>query len=110
MRPLVKPLAAVVALSLVTSASAVMSPKYSGSTSSCGPVLDTKMSRAMNVNSPTRSVGSCWQDRFAYGGDVLLYLQREDDMDKENPMETYLLPFTLHLLGGPRAPHMVKNP
>lgn len=75
MRPLVKPLVAVVALSLATtSAYAAMGAKTKSASkaSSCGPVLDTKMDRVMNVNSPTREVLSCWTDRFALGGDATL--------------------------------------
>jgi hypothetical protein len=92
MRPLVKPLVAVVAIALATSASAAMSPKDKGTApmgSSCGPVVDTKMGRVMNVNSPTREVGSCWQERFAFGGDATFAFQRADGMATSDSTDSF---------------------
>lgn len=92
MRPLVKPLVAVVAIALATSASAAMSPKDKGSApmgSSCGPVIDTKMGRVMNVNSPSREVGSCWQDRFAFGGNATLAFQHADSMATSSSSDSF---------------------
>ena len=92
MRPLVKPLVAVVALSLATtSAYAAMGAKTKSASkaSSCGPVLDTKMDRVMNVNSPTREVLSCWTDRFALGGDATLAYVSGDEYATGNHADAF---------------------
>ena len=72
MRPLVKPLVAVVALSLATSSAfaAMGAGKPAAKASSCGPVVDKKVDDLLNPNSPSRAVASCWQDRIAFGGAI----------------------------------------
>jgi len=91
MRPLVKPIVAVVAVTLATSAFAAMGAKDKNvsKASTCGPVLNTKMDRAMNINSPTREVLSCWTDRFALGGSATLAFQRADDFSTTTGNKTY---------------------
>ena len=91
MRPLVKPIVAVVAVTLATSAFAAMGAKDKNvsKASTCGPVLNTKMDRAMNINSPTREVLSCWTDRFALGGSATLAFQRADDFSTTTGNKTF---------------------
>lgn len=83
MRPNVKPIVAVVAISLATSAFAAMGGKEKTTTkaSSCGPVFDTKLDRMMNGNSHMSHVASCWKDHMSISGDVLLDHQNIDDID-----------------------------
>ena len=47
------------------------------------------MGRVMNVNSPTREVGSCWQERFAFGGGATFAFQRADGMATTDSTDSF---------------------
>lgn len=81
MRPLVKPLVAVVALSLATSSAfAAMGAGKTAGKASCGPVVNKDLDRVVNPNSVTRNLDSCWGDRFAFGGKANFVAERAESM------------------------------
>jgi hypothetical protein len=92
MRPLVKPLVAVVALSLATSSAfaAMGAGKPAAKASSCGPVVNKKVDELLNPNSPSRAVSSCWQDRIAFGGAIKVVGQSAEVGTNASGSDTFL--------------------
>ena len=78
MRLNVKPIVAVVAITLATSAFAAMGAKDKPApkAGTCGPIADSKLDRVMNDNSPSGRASSCWSDHVSISGSTLLAYQR----------------------------------